>query len=327
VYYDDDSDEYYDVDTDEEMEEATHEDGINQLSLIIDSAKQDETAVRSYTTFLNEPNILVSYRPSIGSSPLNNPTTARIWVHFIHATSAALSIWERRSTNSSILLNGPVPTSQQGLWNYIMPLKSLEHPALLQSILAISSLHIAKLQGASLTITLKHYHYALRKISRAVGLPMRRKQVSTLATTLLLAFYEVIAAEHGKWNSHVAGAAQLIKEIDFSGLTRDLRAHRRNVKAQRQEWWGHYDDLSALDYAEDDPFAEKESDIDQSLLTAITGKAVDYDRMGHVEHDIQARKKHFTRKDIETFTTQRDLYWWYCKQDLLQSMISGNRLL
>ncbi|KAL1969884.1 hypothetical protein VTN77DRAFT_7393 [Rasamsonia byssochlamydoides] len=331
--YDDESDDYYDVESDEETEETAQEEGYNQLSLIMASANQDDLMIRSYTTFLNEPNILATYHPSMGSSPLNNPKTARIWVHFIHATGPSLSIWERHPINSSVLFSGPVPTSQQGLWTYTLPLKSLEHPALLQAILAVSSLHIAKLQQAPLIISLKHYHYALRRIGKAVGLPLRRKQVATLAATLVLGFYEVMAAEHSKWNSHVAGAAQLIKEIDFAGITRDLRAQRRNVKAQRDQmaqadpWFG-YGDFSGNGVSEDDPFAEKEADINEELIGALMGKAVNYDQFGQVESEGQrlGGKKHFTRKDIENFRIQCDLYWWYCKQDLFQSMVSGNRL-
>lgn len=334
VYYEEEDNDYYDVDSDDDMQEATEEEGFNQMSLIIASARQAGTGARSYNTFLNEPNILASYRPSMGSSPLNNPKTARIWVHFVHATGPSLSIWERHTINSSALFSGPVPPSQQGLWNYTMPLKALEHPALLQGILAISSLHIAKLQQTHLTIAYKHYQYALRKVSKAVGLSQKRKQTATLAATLLLCFYEVIAAEHSKWDSHVAGAAQLLKEIDFPGLTRDLRAQRRSIRQQSMEW-DQYNNFPSYQYtnsySEDDPFAEKESEIDMAVLSTITGKAVDYDLMGYVEYEgsgalPSSRKKHFSRKDIESFRIQCDLYWWYCKHDLTQSMISGNKL-
>lgn len=287
------------------------------------SVQQD--AIRSLNTYLNEPNILASYQPSMGSSPLNNPKTARIWVHFMHATGPSLSIWERHNTFPTTFFGGPVPVSQQGLWNYVMPVKALEHPALLQAILAISSLHIAKLQQNHFTITFKHYQYALRKISKAVGLPLRRKQVATLAATLLLAFYEVTAAEHSKWDRHVAGAAQLLKEIDFAGITRDLRAYRRSVRSQKEDWSGSNDPFLPYNLAEDDPFADKELEVDANVVSRITGRAIDYDRIGHV--DIYPRKRRlFTRKDIENFRLQCDLYWWYCKQDLFQSMISGNRL-
>ncbi|KAH8691420.1 hypothetical protein BGW36DRAFT_431968 [Talaromyces proteolyticus] len=323
-----DEDEYYDVDSDDEMHEVTEAEGFNQMNLIMASAKQDDTAMRSYNTFLNEPDILASYQPSMGSSPLNNPKTARIWVHFIHATGPSLSIWERHSINSSALFNGPVPLSQQGVWTYTMPLKALEHPALLQGLLAISSLHIANLQQSDLTIAFKHYQYALRKVSKAVGLPLRRKQVATLAATLLLCFYEVISAEHNKWGSHIAGSAQLLKEIDFVGLSRDIRAQRRALRQQDTDAWGHYSNFLSYSNSEDDPFAEKELEINMNVISTLAGKVVDYDRMGHVEYEgtlPSVGKKHLSRKDIENFRLQCDLYWWYLKHDITQSMISGNK--
>lgn len=317
-------DDYYDVGSDDDLQDVTEEEGFNQLNLIMASAQQD--TIRSYNTFLNEPNILASYQPSMGSSPLNNPKTARIWVHFIHATGPTLSIWERHSTNTTTLLSGPVPPGQQGLWTYVMPLKALEHPALLQAILAMGSLHIAGLQRNHYTVTFKHYQYALRKISKAVGLPGRRKQVATLAATLLLAYYEVTAGEHSKWDRHVAGAAQLLKEIDFVGLTRDLRAYRRSIERQKQHGWGPYDAFAPHGYAEDDPFADLEMEVDANTISILTGKAVDFDRIGHVDVYPRLKRKNFTRKDIDNFRIQCDCYWWYCKQDLFLSLIGGHRL-
>lgn len=80
--------------------------------------------------------------------------------------------------------------------------------------------------------------------------------------------------------------------------------------------------------SEDDPFAEKEATVDEKLIGAITGRAVNYDEFGTVETGhLPTPKKHFTRKDIENFRIQCDLHWWYCKQDMIHSMISGNRLL
>ncbi|KAL1862085.1 hypothetical protein Plec18170_000909 [Paecilomyces lecythidis] len=328
--YNDESDDHYDVDSDEEMSGQTQIENFNQLNLIMASARQDER-LRSFTTHLNEPNVLASYRPSMGSSPLNNPKTARIFLHFIHSTGPSISIWERHPTNASIRLGAVIPPAHQGLWTYTLPLQALEHPALLQAILAISSLHIAKLQDAPPTVSLKHYHYALKKVGAAVGLPVRRKQIATLAATLLLGFYEVTAAEHHKWNSHVAGSAQLIREIDFAGLTRDLRAHRRRVRAQREqmaqmETWPWYDQLGGA--SEDDPFCEKESEVDENLVGSLMGRVINYDQFGRIEDGREAAspKKHFTKKDIENYRIQSDLYWWYTKQDLFQSLISGNSL-
>lgn len=325
----DESEDYYDVDSDDEMGDQSQVEGFNQLSLIMASANYDERKLRSFTTHLNEPNVLASYRPSLGSSPLNNPKTARIFAHFIHSTGPSLSIFERHPTDSSIVLGATVPSAQQGLWIYTLALKALEHPALLQAILAVSSLHIAYLQQVPSTVSLKHYHYALKRVGSAVGLPLRRKQVGTLAATLLLGYYEVVSADHSKWNNHVAGSAHLIREIDFAGTARDLRAHRRRVNGRRRQaqrsgsWWGMPGDVS-----EDDPFSEKESNVDEGLIGTLMGRVVNYDYFGGVEEGKkQSSKKHFTRKDIENFRIQCDLYWWYSKQDAFQSFIGGNKLL
>ncbi|KAJ6172173.1 hypothetical protein N7470_001240 [Penicillium chermesinum] len=330
IYVEDEAEDYYDVESDDEMVEQKQAEGYNQLNLIMASASRD-SQLRSFTTHLNEPNILASYRPSLGSSPLNNPKTARIFAHFIHSTGPSLSIFERHQTDSSIMLNAPVPPAKQGLWSYTLPLIALEHPALLQAILAISSLHIAYLQNAPTTVSLKHYHFALKRIGRAVSLPTRRKQIGTLAATELLAYYEVISADHSKWNSHVAGAAHLIREVDFPGLTRDLRAYRRRMHDYRRnmEW------AAASQYyypvgsggSEDDPFADKEDSINQEFIGTLLGRRIDYDQFGHVEgYHSQAPKKHFSRKDIENFRIQTDLYWWYIKQDTIHSLISGDAL-
>lgn len=328
-YMDEELEDFYDVESDEEMLDQTQSEGFNQLTLIMASANHD-SQLRSFRSHLNEPNILANYRPSLGSSPLNNPKTARIFAHFIHSTGPCLSIFERHPTDSSIVLGVQVPPAQQGLWTYTLPLKALEHPALLQAILAVSSLHIASLQGVPSTVSLKHYHYALKQIGRAVSLPMRRKQIGTLAATQLLAYYEVISADHSKWNSHVAGAAQLIKEIDYAGTTRDLRAYRRQIKEQRQQMQWSNPQMYPFGFDnddEDDPFAEKETSIDEGLLSTILGRAINYDEFGSVEDgQPQSPKKFFSRKDIENFRHQSDLHWWFNKQDVLHSMISGEKL-
>ncbi|KAL4897931.1 hypothetical protein BDV59DRAFT_168887 [Aspergillus ambiguus] len=318
-------DDFYDVETDEESEFQVGTRNLNQLTQIMASASRDDGPPRSFTTYLNEPNVLASYRPSLGSSPLNNHKTARIFLHFIHSTGPSISIFERHPIDPSTMFGAPVPIAQQGLWTYTLPFNALEHQALLQAILALSSLHIAYLQQAPPTVSLKHYHYALKRVGVAVGLPTRRKQVGTLAAALLLAYYEVMSADHTKWNSHVAGAVQLLREIDFATITRDLRLHRRETWARRQINNGYF--LFGSTVLEDDPFAEQESNIDENLIGSILGYAVNYDEFGSV-HEGHARhsKPCFTRNDIESFRIQCDLYWWCCKQDIIQSIIGGNPL-
>ncbi|KAJ5925161.1 hypothetical protein N7454_007800 [Penicillium verhagenii] len=330
VYVEDEAEDYYDVDSDEELDDQIQIEGFNQLNLIVASANHDDRQMRSFTTHLNEPNILSSYHPTLGSSPLNNPKTARIFAHFIHSTAPTFSIFERHPTDSSINLGSVIPPAQQGLWTYTLSLKALEHPALLHAILAVGSLHIAYLQQAPATVSLKHYHYALKRLGRAVGLPGRRKQIGTMAATQLLAYYEVMSADHSKWNSHVAGSAQLIREIDFAGISRDLRAHRRRVNEQRAQMrWAnpstHYYHSYGNEVSEDDPFSEKENAIDQVLISSLMGQAVNYDQFGHIEGQPQYPRKPFSRKDIENFRVQCDLYWWFTKQDVFLSLISGDK--
>ncbi|KAL4964105.1 putative C6 finger domain protein [Aspergillus stella-maris] len=325
VERDEDGD-YYDVESDEEEADQVAIQNFNQLGMVMASASRD---VRSFTTYLNEPNMLETYVPTLGSSPFNNPKSARIFLHFIHATGPALSIFERHGTDRSTTLGVPVPMAQQGLWTYTLPLKAFQHQALQQAILALGCLHIEYLQGQPSTASLKHYQYALRRVGKAVGLPNQRKQVGTLAATLLLAYYEVMTADHTKWNNHLAGSAQLIREIDWAGITRNLRAQRRNRWIERSNNHSFFDEIYMFNNPtfEDDPFAELETNIDQDVIGRLIGRAINYDQFGEVEEEhARPRKKHFTRKDIENFRTQCDLYWWYCKQDWLQSIISAGPL-
>ncbi|KAL3466319.1 hypothetical protein BJX64DRAFT_12377 [Aspergillus heterothallicus] len=327
-YMGDDDDDPYDVETDEEAEERSNIQNLNQLNMVMASANRDEKQIRLFTTYLDEPNMLATYQPTFSSSPLNNPKTARIFLHFIHATGPVLSVFERHPIDPSIKL-GAAPLAQQGLWTYTLPLKAFEHAALQQAMLALSSLHIAYLQNTSSAVSLKHYQYALRRVGKAVGLPGRRKQLGTLAASLLLAFYEVMTADHIKWNNHLAGSAQLIREIDFAGLTRDLRAQRRSRWLARSNTYNSFMDSYIFNdpTSNEDPFAELENGVDENMVGIFLGRAVNYDHFGQVEGEYTApRNRRLTRKDIETLRIQSDLYWWHCKQDWLQSMISGGPL-
>ncbi|KAL4916954.1 hypothetical protein BDW62DRAFT_218425 [Aspergillus aurantiobrunneus] len=322
-------DDFYDVGSDEELPEQVAMQDFNQLNMVMASANRDERQARLYTTMLDETNVLAFYQPTFGSSPLNNPKTARIFLHFIHATGPSLSIFERHGTDQSTMLGVPVPMAKQGLWTYTLPLKAFQHQALQQAVLALGSLHIAYLQQAPSTASLKHYQYALRRVGKAVGLPNQRKQLGTLAATLLLAYYEVMTADHFNWNNHLAGSAQLIREIDFSGITRDLRAQRRTRWRERSNSHSLFEDIYMFSNSafSDDPFAELESTVDQNIIGCLLGRAVNYDQFGQVEVEhTRPRNRHLTRKDIETFRIQCDLYWWFCKQDWLQSLLSAGPL-
>ena len=49
---------------------------------------------------------------------------------------------------------------------------------------------------------------------------------------MLLGFYEIMTADHMKWNMHLAGAKQLFVETDFVGMMQQFRQMRVNAAAK-----------------------------------------------------------------------------------------------
>jgi hypothetical protein len=217
-----------------------------------------------------------------------------------------------------------------------MPTLALNNEALLHAMLAIGSLHIALLlrDGPKMP-ALKHYHIAIRRVAKSVRLPMRRGQPAVLAATMLLGWYELMSGEHQKWSSHLYGAAQLLKEIDFAGITKFLKNRKLE---QRQARYGnlyhHEMALGRFESPSDEraDFSQnlKYDDVNEDLVGMIMGKKLRYDAYGQVLEDFDAPSNQhnvYTQRELETYETQRDLFWWYCKNDAFQSIVSGNRLL
>ncbi|EZF28955.1 hypothetical protein H109_07179 [Trichophyton interdigitale MR816] len=280
-----------------------------------------------FASYMNYDNLLATYRPSPLTSPLIDPEVAKLFSHFIGSIGTIISIFERKHSIAPLLSFSLLPTEQQSLFTYTLPTLALENHGLLHSILALSSVHLAYTTGQSSTAAFRHYHFALRRISKAVGLPHRRKQIPTLAATLLLGFFEVLAAEHSKWCSHVAGASQLIREIDFGSMTRRIRAMRARARKQKsvagEKSWTRAGDFRLDTFFENDIYAPIEREIDVDLVSAIMGRDANYDALPAEP----AFDQPLTAKDIEDHRIRTDLYWHYCKQDLFQSLISGNPLL
>lgn len=332
-------DDYWDVDSDEEittaqgrMAAASSSDLGLMLAL---SANKSERGVRSLHSFLNEPNVLSTYHPVYTASPLMDSQTARVFCHFVTATAPTLSLCERHPANPSIMFSGtPVPTSQRSLWTYTLPMLALSHQGLLHAMLALASLHIAKLQQTSPTPSLKHYHFALRRVAKALAKPEKRQEVATLAATLLLGFYEVTTAEHNKWNSHLAGARQLVTDIDFVGLGKRAKAYKdqlamnRKIQAYHGAANGYEHPFGGT--SPDQDLVLEDDIVDENLVSMIMGSKTSYNQSSRVLEEnevLSAYVKPLSSKEMETFETQGDLFWWYCKQDMYQSMVSGNRLL
>jgi hypothetical protein len=203
-------------------------------------------------------------------------------------------------------------------------------------MLAMASLHIAKLENGPITVSLRHYHIAIRKLAKNVGSSTRRKQLATLATTLLLGFYEVISADHSKWCDHLLGAHQLVKQIDFAGITRYLKtkkAYMEKFPPQNLNYGSDmFSDTPVIygdDRMEDSEFSMND-EVDENLVGIIMGKQIRYAEYGEIIEDPDAAymgNKKYTPRELELFDTQQDLFWWYTKQDVFQSILSQNKLL
>lgn len=335
-------DDYFDVETDEEdlisKPSVTATNSYDLGAMVAITADQGQGRIRRMTHFLNEPNILATYFPAYAASPLKDPQTARVFCHFIMATAPTLSVCERHPSNPATMFSGkPVPWSQRALWSYTLPMRALTHQGLLHAMLALASLHIAKLQQTSTTPSLKHYHYALRRVAKALGNPKKRRDVATLAATQLLGFYEVTTAEHSKWNSHLAGARELIMDVDFTGMAKRIEAHRQRqeetearLKLEMQyglanSYWHEY----AQGVLDDFP-PRIDRQLDERLISTIMGWASRSDQRGRITDEsnpVSHTEQPLSALDIENFDIQCELFWWYAKHDIYQSIISGNRLL
>jgi len=331
-------DDYFDVESDDEdpgmKPQIGHTASYDLGPVIAMSASKDNRGMRSMTGFLNEPNVLANYEPPYTVNPLMDPRTARVFCHFITATAPTLAVCERHPSNPPIIFSGvPVPKSQRALWTYTLPMKALKHQGLLHAMLALASLHISKLQGTSPMPSLKHYHYALRRVSNSLGNLRKKRDVATLAATLLLGYYEVTTAEHNKWNSHLSGARQLIMDIDFAGMQKRIEARRSRQEArgsthQMYDSNGYgYGVLYAPGVSDDIP-SQYERHLDENLISTLRGRQLKYNQYGQVDNDDEpSLHGPPTPHEIENFEIQSDLFWWYAKQDMYQSIVSGNCLL
>ncbi|PUU78706.1 hypothetical protein B9Z19DRAFT_1101205 [Tuber borchii] len=252
------------------------------------------------------------------SSPLMNHTTAKIFRHFIYVLGPSLSLFERHRPNPHITftpgagLNGP-----QNVWSYTVPMLSLSHPPLLHAILALSSLHISKLTGGPTHPSLLHYHIALRRLGKAIASDKHRGHAATLTATLVLGYYETMAAEHDKWSSHIHGAKQLLKEIDFDKLNKRVSMMEEEGANEGQ---GSYESASQPSLLKLRKMSRQPvvNEVDENLTAYMMGRAKRRTHGSGKKPDAR-----FTRKEEETMQLQEDMFWWFAKMDCYQSVLSG----
>jgi hypothetical protein len=198
-------------------------------------------------------------------------------------------------------------------------------------MLALASLHIAKLQNGPIAASLKHYSIGLRRVAKSLSSPSRRGQPATLAASMLLAFYECWSADHQKWSNHLLGAKQLFREIDFAGMTKQIKSMKEQQRreereleyqAQQQDIGGYYEDRTRSQALCED--------VDENIVGMLMGRKLRYDQYGRIMDDEAPNagpSRIYTQRELEIYETQRDLFWWYCKQDVYQSILGGGRLL
>ena len=183
--------------------------------------------------------------------------------------------------------------------------------------MAIASLQIANLQNTPATAALKHYHYSIRRNARNVSTPLRNTKPTTVATTLLLAYFEVWSSDHTKWCNHLLGARLLFRQIPLRYMSQICLP----VKRMKQF-------PSAFSTVPNIGPRRDPVDLDYNLLSTITGMRVSAEDYGLRDGQILDEECLCTTdKDIENYDLLRDLYWLYCKMDVYQSILGGTKLL
>ena len=149
---------------------------------------------------------------------------------------------------------------------------------------------------------------------------------------MLLAFYEVWCADHQKWTNHLLGARMLVREIDFAGTTKYIKSMKRRQRQEEEYRRSHQIQKYEKTIIHDNGFQPSNvaDDVNENIIAILMGKQLRYDQFGQVidENFTDAgENKVYTERDLEIYETQRDLFWWYCKQDVYQSILGGSKLL
>ncbi|KAK4145874.1 fungal transcriptional regulatory-like protein [Dichotomopilus funicola] len=279
--------------------------------------------IRSFGGLVDD-NILDTYTPSSASSPLNDTQTATIFWYFVNVTGHSMSMYERHPFDPTPMFRGhPVPKQRQHIWTYTFPIMAFNHPALMQAMLALGSLQMAKLNGTPPTAAMKHYHLCLRRVAKNYQSPYKRTQPATLAATLLLGFYEVWNSDHDKWCKHMWGGRAIIKDIPLRRMTKDVLAFKRQ---QRERILGEHQ-CNEVCFASHGDLSVDHAAVDYELIYQLTGQSVDYELPNGYVFGDQHQPSRITERDVETYEQLRDLYWWYCKMDVYQSFLGGTRPL
>ena len=68
-------------------------------------------------------------------------------------------------------------------------------------------------------------------------------------------------------------------------------------------------------------------DLNYPLLRMITGANVSPEDYNLQEDVFSNLSYSATKVDVERYDNLQDLFWWYCKMDVYQSILGGTKLL
>lgn len=323
VYADDEDDDM--SISDDELPDPSDSRGMQTLSKTWNGSRVD---ARKFGLFAHS-GALFSYMDSPANSELRNQGEITIFSYFLNVTSPTISMYERHPCDpvekQEFHSKGhnlwsckvSLPSNTKYLANCFpdtLPVIAFHHPGLLHAMLALASFQLAKIQNQIPIAAIRHYSRAIRRVAKNVNSPSRRTHLATLAATLLLGYFEVWMSDHKNWCKHLNGAGILLREIPLRAQARRCLPMRREMEKQQS--------------LNDPTFLPKEQEnLDYELLGKITGRAVVPEDYGLGEVEPATHLLEATEQDIEKFENLSDLFWWFCKMDVYQSILGGTKLL
>lgn len=268
--------------------------------------------------------VLVPRHVPFTNSPLLEERSQRIFRHYMTVTALCMATFERHE----YLGSGP----PRVVWTHGLPTMAFNCPALAHAILAVGAMHMFKLNIGNESIAIKHFMCALRRVGRALSNPKQRLEVTTLATVLLLGYYEVLSGDHSRWNLHLSGARKLVMEHDYAGMMRTIRRTRSQARFSIAQSWRQslpYTDQVSENVAINSAKLLDDNDwkVDQVLISKFTGFEIDYDTQAQPQFPLNSVSPELDSNSLASWRVLTELYWWYCRQDIFTSLLSGDPLL
>lgn len=174
----------------------------------------------------------------------------------------------------------------------------------------------------------KQYSVAIRRLRRNASSTMRIAQPATLAAALLLAYFDVWRADHKEWCRHIFGARTIVNILGLKEMSRRCLSAKLIRQRQKEAATGVSVESFLPTGTPNVEQAGAGQYIDFRLLRTISGLPITPEEYGVGLQQVPHESVYFvSEKEIQTYETFRDLFWWYCKMDVYQSILGATRLL